>query len=135
MLSDNYQVNLTAKRLRKRSNIIYAIYNVIYGANNSKSCSLDTSTRLLYCTLDDYIISVKAKERRYMMTGVTRDQSERAKVGLQLSSWYLQLTLVLVLGLIIVDDARIPSSEGIVMVIERHTSPLAVLNRCRLYSI
>ena len=31
------------------------------------------------------IISVKAKERRYMMTGVTRYQLEMAKVGLQLS--------------------------------------------------
>ena len=40
------------------------------------------------------VFSVKAKEIRYMMTGVTRFQLERAKVGLQLSSWYLQLTTI-----------------------------------------
>ena len=37
------------------------------------------------------------------MTGVTNYQLERAKVGLQLSSWHLQLTTG------IADDARIPS--------------------------
>ena len=51
------------------------------------------------------------------MTGVTRCyQLERAKIVLQLSSWYLQLTTG------IVDDARIPSSER--MVIERHRALL-----------
>ena len=49
-----------------------------------------------------------------MMTRVTRHQLERAKVGLQLSSssWYLQLITVLILGLMIADDARIPSRQS-----------------------
>ena len=52
------------------------------------------------------------------MTGVTNYQLERAKVGLQLSSWYLQLTPG------IAGDARIPSSEG--NIIERHRALRAV---------
>ena len=52
------------------------------------------------------------------MTGVTRYQLERAKVGLELSSWYLQLATR------IVDDARMPSSEA--MIIERRRALLVV---------
>ena len=56
------------------------------------------------------------------MTGVTNYQLERAKVGLELSPWHLQLTTGQ--GLLIADDARIPSSEG--NIIERHRALLAV---------
>ena len=61
---------------------------------------------------------MQAKDRRFMMTGVTNYQLEKVKVGLQLSSWCLQLTTG------IADDARIPSSEG--NIIERHRAQLAV---------
>ena len=64
------------------------------------------------------IFSMQAEDRRFMMTGVTNYQLERATVGLQLSSWYLQLTTG------IADDARIPSSEG--NIIERHRALLVV---------
>ena len=53
-----------------------------------------------------------------MMTGATSFQLERAEVGLQLSSCYLQLTTG------IADDARIPSSEG--MITENHRALLVI---------
>ena len=52
------------------------------------------------------------------MAGVTNYQLERAKVGLELSPWYLQLTTGTA------GDARIPSSDG--NIIERHRALLAV---------
>ena len=52
------------------------------------------------------------------MTEVTRYPLERAKVGQQISSWYLQPTTG------IADDARIPSREGII--IEKHRALLVV---------
>ena len=61
---------------------------------------------------------MQAEDRRFVMTGVTNYQLERAKVSLQLSSWYLQLATG------IAGDARRPSSEG--NIIERHKALRAV---------